>query len=56
MDVQVKASFKQATVKGDIAVAQMEVRSDETGFNDLIRLAGKDVFLTVEPTQQQIDI
>lgn len=56
MDVRVKASFKQATVKGGTAVVQMEVLTCAAGFYDLMRLAGQNVVLNVEGKQSELDL
>lgn len=56
MDVRVKASFKQATVKGGTAVVQMEVLTCAAGFYDLMRLAGQNVVLNVEGEQSELDL
>lgn len=56
MDVRVKASFKQATVKGGTAVVQMEVLTCAAGFYDLMRLAGQNVVLNVEDEQSELDL
>ena len=44
----IKAHFKQATVKGGVAVLQLEVLTDATGALDVIKQAGRTVVLTIE--------
>lgn len=48
MQQTVKANFKQATVKGGVAVLQFEVLTDAEGAFDIVRQSGHRVFLTVE--------
>ena len=55
MRAEIKANFKQATVKGGVAVLQFEVLTDVAGAFDIIRQSGRVVFLTVETEQQEID-
>lgn len=55
MSVEIKANFKQATVKGGTAVIQMEVLTAAKGFYDLMRLAGQNVFMTLESDQPELD-
>lgn len=56
MKQAIKANFKQATVKGGVAVIQFEVLTDVAGAFDIIRQSGHVVFLTVETEQQEIDL
>ena len=55
MRTEIKAQFKQATVKNGVAVLQMEILSSAKGAFDVIRLSGKTVQLTVEDEQEEID-
>lgn len=48
----IKAHFKQATVKGGVAVLQLEVLTDAAGAFDV---AGRTVILTIESEQQELD-
>lgn len=52
----IKAHFKQATVKGGVAVLQLEVLTDATGAFDVIKQAGRTVVLTIESEQQELDL
>lgn len=47
----IKAHFKQATVKGGVAVLQLEVLTDAAGAFDVIKQAGRTVVLTIESEQ-----
>lgn len=49
MSVQVKALFKQTTVKGGTANLQMEILTDAPDAFDLIKMSGQTVFLKVTP-------
>ena len=51
----IKAHFKQATVKGGVAVLQLEVLTDAAGAFDVIKQAGRTVVLTIESEQQELD-
>lgn len=55
MNVEIKANFKQATVKGGTAVLQMEVLTQAKGFYDLMRLAGHNVVMQLESEQPELD-
>ena len=55
MNTTIKAHFKQATVKGGIAVLQLEVLTDAAGAFDVIKQAGRTVILTIESEQQELD-
>lgn len=55
MNTTIKAHFKQATVKGGVAVLQLEVLTDAEGAFDVIRQAGRTVILTIESEQQELD-
>lgn len=52
----IKARFKQATVKGGVAVLQLEVLTDAAGAFDVIKQAGRTVVLTIESEQQELDL
>lgn len=56
MNTTIKAHFKQATVKGGVAVLQLEVLTDAAGAFDVIKQAGRTVILTIESEQQELDI
>ena len=51
----IKAHFKQATVKGGVAVLQPEVLTDAAGAFDVIKQAGRTVVVTIESEQQELD-
>lgn len=55
MNTTIKAHFKQATVKGGVAVLQLEVLTDAAGAFDVIKQAGRNVVVTVESEQQELD-
>ena len=55
MNTTIKAHFKQATVKGGVAVLQLEVLTDAAGAFDAIKQAGRTVVLTIESEQQELD-
>ena len=56
MNTTIKAHFKQATVKGGVAVLQLEVLTDAAGAFDVIKQAGRNVAVTVESEQQELDL
>lgn len=55
MSVQVKALFKQTTVKGGAANLQMEILTDAPDAFDLIKMSGQTVFLKVTPEQETFE-
>lgn len=55
MNTTIKAHFKQATVKGGVAVLQLEVLTDAAGAFDVIKQAGRTVIMTIESEQQELD-
>lgn len=55
MNTTIKAHFKQATVKGGVAVLQLEVLTGATGAFDVIKQAGRTVIMTIESEQQELD-
>lgn len=56
MNTTIKAHFKQATVKGGVAVLQLEVLTDAAGAFDVIKQAGRTVILTIGSEQQELDL
>ena len=56
MSVQVKALFKQTTVKGGTATLQMETPTDALDALDLIKMSGRTVFLKVTPGQETFEL
>lgn len=55
MNTTIKARFKQATVKGGVALLQLEVLTDAAGAFDVIKQAGRTVIVTIESEQQELD-
>lgn len=56
MKQEIKASFKQATVKAGTATLQFEVLPSAEGFTDVMRMAGEPVMLTVESEQPELPL
>lgn len=54
MKQEIKASFKQATIKGGTANLQFEVLPSAKGFMEVVKMAGGVVLLTVENEQQEL--
>lgn len=53
--VEIEAKFKQATVKGGVAVLQFEVDTEvEAAAFDAIRKSGEEVWLSIQSKQPQI--
>lgn len=52
MSVQVKALFKQTTVKGGTANLQMEILTNDPNAFNLIKMSGQTVFLKVMLEQE----
>lgn len=50
----IEATFRQATVKGGVAVLQFEVKTSEPDFLTIIKHSGEDVMLSIDPTQSSI--
>lgn len=54
--MEIRANFKQATVKGGTAVLQLEIlTSDANGF-PILKLSGKPVVLTVADIQDELPL
>lgn len=53
---EIKASFKQATIKGGTATLQFEVLPSAKGFMDAVKMAGSVVLLTIENEQQELPL
>lgn len=45
--MEIRANFKQATVKGDTAVLQLEILTSDASAFPILKLSGKPVVLTV---------
>ncbi len=56
MKQEIKANFKQATIKNGTANLQFEVLTSAEGFMDVVKVAGGVVMLTVETEQQELPI
>lgn len=56
MKNEIKASFKQATIKGGTANLQFEVLPSAEGFMEVVKMAGSVVLLTVETEQQELPL
>lgn len=56
MNQQIKANFKQATIKNGTANLQFEVLTSAEGFMEVVKVAGSVVLLTVETEQQELPI
>ncbi len=55
--VEIEAKFKQATVKGGVAVlqfVQFEVDTEDSAAFDAIRKSGEEVWLSIQSKQPQI--
>ncbi len=55
MRQEIKASFKQATIKAGTATLQFEVLPSAEGFTEVMKMTGGVVMLTVETEQQELD-
>ena len=51
---EINASFKQANVKGGVAVLTFEILTEDVAAFDIIRMSGKTVVPGVTDTQPQI--
>lgn len=52
--VEIEAKFKQATIKGGIAVLQFEVDMGDNAAFEAIRKSGEEVWLSIQSKQPQI--
>lgn len=52
--VEIEAKFKQATIKGGIAVLQFEVDMGDSAAFEAIRKSGEEVWLSIQSKQPQI--
>lgn len=52
--VEIEAKFKQATIKGGIAVLQFEVDMGDNEAFEAIRKSGEEVWLSIQSKQPQI--
>lgn len=51
---KIRAVFKQANVKGVTTSLQSEIMTEDTNAFDIVRMSGKDVFLSIVEVQPQI--
>ena len=56
MKQEIKASFKQATIKAGTATLQYEVLPSAAGFTEVMKMTGGVVMLTVETEQQELPL
>ena len=56
MKQEIKASFKQATIKAGTATLQFEVLPSAAGFTEVMKMTGGVVMLTVETEQQELPL
>lgn len=54
MKQDIKASFKQATIKAGTATLQFEVLPSAEGFTEVMRMTGGVVMLTIQTEQQEL--
>lgn len=55
MNKEIKANFKQATVKGGAAELKFEILTSAAGAFDIIKHSGEVVMLGIDPVQEEID-
>ena len=54
--MEIKANFKQATVKGGTAVLQLEILTSDGNAFPILKLSGKPVVLTVADIQDELPL
>lgn len=54
--MEIRANFKQATVKGGTAVPQFEILTSDANAFPILRLSGKPVVLTVADIQDELPL
>lgn len=54
--IEIRANFKQATVKGGTAVLQLEILTSDANAFPTIKLSGKPVVLTVADIQDELPL
>lgn len=52
--MEIRANFKQATVKGGTAVLQLEILTSDANAFPILKLSGKPVVLTVADIQDEL--
>lgn len=54
--MEIRANFKQATVKGGTAVLQLEILTSDANAFPILKLSGKPVVLTVADIQDELTL
>lgn len=54
--MEIRANFKQATVKGSTAVLQLEILTSDASAFPILKLSGKPVVLTVADIQDELPL
>ncbi len=54
--MEIRANFKQATVKGGTAVLQLEILTSDGNAFSILKLSGKPVVLTVADIQDELPL
>lgn len=54
--MEIRANFKQATVKGGTAVLQLETPTSDANAFPILKLSGKPVVLTVADIQDELPL
>lgn len=54
--MEIRANFKQATVKGGTAVLQFEILTSDANAFPILKLSGKPVVLTVADIQDELTL
>ena len=54
--MEIRANFKQATVKGGTAVLQLEILTSDANAFPILKLSGKLVVLTVADIQDELPL
>lgn len=54
--MQIRANFKQTTIKNVLAVLQFEVLQSAENFSDVIKLSGKAVVLDIDDEQPELPL
>lgn len=54
--MEIRANFKQATVKGGMAVLQLEILTSDANAFPILKLSGKPVVLTVADINDELPL
>lgn len=54
--MEIRANFKQATVKGGTAVLQLEILTSDANAFPILKISGKPVVLTVADIQDELPL